>query len=70
MTAVQTSSTVNTQFRVQLQPGCWLARPGRTLREDHAALYPTEQGARVALGMARRYRTWTNPVIEPVEVTP
>lgn len=49
-------------YVVELQPMCWLAiwpgDPGRTLRLSDAKHYATEHGARTALGMARRYRTF------------
>ena len=49
---------------VELQDRVWLARwsgdPGRTFIRSSAREYTTERGAKIALGMARRYRRFSD----------
>lgn len=61
-------------FVVKLQgwpSPCWLASvvgdPGRTCRVSSARVYTTERGARIALGMARRYRPLPRAEVLPAE---
>lgn len=55
---------------VELEAGCWLSGtlgdPGRTLRADRAKRYETAQGAKIALGLARKFRPFVNASIYSV----
>ena len=55
------------KYVVELQEGCWLlpggGDPGRTLVFESAKRYNTEKGAKIALGIARRYRPFLNAKI-------
>lgn len=57
-------------FVVELWPGCWLTRgrnaPGRTMQSKYAQIYETERGAKIALGMARKYRVMREARVLPV----
>lgn len=61
-------------YVVELNQGCWLAPwtgdPGRTLVIEHATIYETRRGARVALGMARRYRPFINAAVRTLRAVP
>lgn len=64
--------TVLHGFVIELEPGVWRALwdgdPGRTSFIRNAKIYRTEQGAKVALGMARNppFRTFEDAKIVPV----
>jgi len=57
-------------YVVELEEGVWLAPwrgdPGRTLVKKEARLFGSRHGARVALGFARRYRTFAKAKIVKV----
>ena len=56
-----------TGFVVEISKDCWLARwtgdPGRTCVLKSAKVYKSKQGAKIALGIARRYRQLPNAKI-------
>lgn len=58
------------RFIVELEPGVWLAGsigdPGRTLVKESAKQYKTRRGAAIALGIARKFRSFKNAVITTV----
>lgn len=64
-------NTAGPEYVVELCPRVWLAywsgEPGRTACIDHARRYATERGAKIALGIARRFRPF--PRARVVEVT-
>ena len=51
-------------FVVEIFQNCWLAPwtgdPGRTCKIENAKQYSSERGAKIALGIARRYRKLPN----------
>jgi len=55
---------------VELEPGCWIAPwsgdPGRTTVKRKARVYKSWRGARIALGLARKYRPFKNAAIRPI----
>jgi len=57
-------------FVVELEIDVWLAGhngdPGRTTLLKNAKVYKTEQGARIALGLARRYRKFKDAKVIPL----
>jgi len=60
------------EFIVEIQPNLWLADwsggdPSRTISKVLARRYATEHGAKVAIGMARRFRPFKAAKIVPVE---
>lgn len=54
-------------FVVEISENCWLAPwagdPGRTCVLKSANVYKSKKGAKIALGMARRYRPLKNAKI-------
>ena len=54
-------------FIVEISKNCWLASwagdPGRTCVMSSAKVYKTDRGAKIALGIARRYRPCKNAKI-------
>ena len=56
-------------YIVELHEGCWLAPwtgdPGRTLVLKTAKLYLTKRGAKIALGLARRFRKFSYARVMP-----
>jgi hypothetical protein len=57
-------------YIVEIDKGVWLAPisgdPGRTLVKTYARVYKSVRGAKIALGMARRYRPFENGIIYEV----
>ena len=56
-------------FVVELESKVWLAPwegdPGRTCLLKNAQLYKTAHGAKIAMGIARRYRKFKGAVVIP-----
>lgn len=56
-------------YIVELEKGVWLAYwpgdPGRTLQRSSARVYKTKRGARIAAGLARRFRRFCHLRITP-----
>ncbi len=54
-------------FIVELEKMCYLAPwngdPGRTIFRCNAREYKTERGAKIALGISKKYRVFDNPRI-------
>jgi len=57
-------------FIVELEGNVWLAPwsgdPGRTIVVDHARKYDTKRGAKIALGVARKYRKFKEARVIPL----
>ena len=57
-----------TEYRIQLESGVWLADiegdPGRTLVEENAKVFPSQDVALKALEGARKYRPFENASID------
>lgn len=59
-------------YAVELATGIWIAPwsgdPGRTLISFNAKTYKTKRGAKIALGLSRRYRPFINAKIVPADL--